>query len=386
MSQKVLKVGLIGGHKAFIAGPHQRAVFSSGTRKIVAGALHQDPETAMQAAADWPYPIQGFPDYQQMLEERPDLDFVVVATPNHCHAGQVEACLKVGKPVWCEKPFTMTVAEAQKLHQMAMRRRIPGGICHTYVGHWTSQFMRWVMKTGKLGKQRKGRAKYSQGWLADRAEDQGSQQAIWRVNPRLAGPSGCGGDIGTHAFMQMVYVADSLVDRILFANLTRFVPNRELDDDFFTYCVLKNGAVVEIAASQVEIGHKNDLGLEINCVEGGMVWRQEEPEAVTIFRKGKADLIYWRGQVPAHDDFLGDVPPELLDDLDWPGGHTEGLDNALRRLYRGFECDVRRFQAGRAPIHAGTKYIGFAGGVAHMKFIAAAVKCARAKKPVKIAA
>ena len=47
---------------------------------------------------------------------------------------------------------------------------------------------------------------YLQGWLATKLEATGQQQASWRVDPKRAGGSGCGGDIGTHALMQLRYV------------------------------------------------------------------------------------------------------------------------------------------------------------------------------------
>ena len=64
MSNRPLNVGLVGGGcGAFIAQPHQKAIFSDGTRRVVAAALHPNPEIAMSDAANWPYPIKGYPSY-----------------------------------------------------------------------------------------------------------------------------------------------------------------------------------------------------------------------------------------------------------------------------------------------------------------------------------
>ena len=52
-------VGLVGGGGgAFIVHPHQRAIHMDGTRKVVAAALHPDPEIATKEAQNWPYPIR----------------------------------------------------------------------------------------------------------------------------------------------------------------------------------------------------------------------------------------------------------------------------------------------------------------------------------------
>ena len=61
----------------------------------------------------------------------------------------------------------------------------------------TSRFSRFVVRSGLLGDIRWVDSYYIQGWLATKLESTGQTQAKWRVNPKLAGASGCGGDIGT---------------------------------------------------------------------------------------------------------------------------------------------------------------------------------------------
>jgi len=75
----------------------------------------------------------------------------------------------------------------------------------------------------------------------------------------MAGGSGCGGDIGTHALMQLRYVTGLDVEQ-LSAQLETFVEGRALDDHFTIYCKLSNGAKALVRATQIAIGHKKRSG------------------------------------------------------------------------------------------------------------------------------
>ena len=380
MSNKPLNVGLVGGGKgAFIVHPHQKAILMDGTRRIVAGALFPDPKVALEEAANWTYPIKGYGSYDEMIAANATapaaekLDYILIVTPNFVHYDPAMKAMKAGIAVFCEKPLCLNLKEAGELVRTSQKLGVPFGVAHTYIGHWTSR------QSGLLGEIRWVDSYYIQGWLATKLEATGQQQASWRVDPKRAGGSGCGGDIGTHALMQLRYVTGLEVAQVS-AQMETFVEGRQLDDHFTIYCKLSNGGKALVRASQICIGHKNDLGITISGTKGTLRWRQEDPECLTICLPDQPDRTYWRGAVAAGDGFLPKtLPADLLAESTLPAGHPEAFHDAFARLHRCFEADVRKWQAGKKFSSDGSKYANVEDGWSGIAFIETCVKSSKKK-------
>ncbi|MHB0954920.1 MAG: Gfo/Idh/MocA family protein [Pirellulaceae bacterium] len=72
------------------------------------------------------YPdARKYKDFRDMLDkEENNIDAVVVATPDHCHAVASIAAIKRGKHVYCEKPLTHTVYEARAVAEAAREYKV----------------------------------------------------------------------------------------------------------------------------------------------------------------------------------------------------------------------------------------------------------------------
>jgi predicted dehydrogenase len=77
--------------------------------------------------------VRGYENYEDLLAKEKDLQAVVIATPDFCHAPMTNTCLKAGLHVYCEKMMSNTIdgarsmvktmAETGKLLQIGHQRR-----------------------------------------------------------------------------------------------------------------------------------------------------------------------------------------------------------------------------------------------------------------------
>lgn len=74
-------------------------------------------ETRAKAAAAT-LETEAFTDYRKVLDIK-EIDYVTIATPEHWHSDMTIAAMDAGKAVYCEKPMTHTIPEAQAVWKKA---------------------------------------------------------------------------------------------------------------------------------------------------------------------------------------------------------------------------------------------------------------------------
>jgi predicted dehydrogenase len=288
---------------------------------------------------------------------------VTIVTPNNAHFAPARDFVKAGIPVLCEKPVTLAVSEAEELASLVAKKKVPFVLAHTYTGHPMMMYARELVQRGAIGGVRKVESWYRQGWLATALEKTGQKQAGWRTDPGRSGMSGCGGDIGTHAFIAATWVTGLEVTRVS-ARLNTFVEGRQLDDDFNAIAELSNGGTAVISATQIAVGYRNDNGFRVFGTTGSIEWRQEEAERLLV-KTGETDQFYFLG------NGFSFFPDSVKSYLRTPPGHNEDFFEALANLHTTMERTIRIERGEKVPQpfpHPGAKE-----GLAGMRFVAAAV-------------
>ncbi|MCM8756981.1 MAG: Gfo/Idh/MocA family oxidoreductase [Candidatus Omnitrophica bacterium] len=115
---KELKAAIIGS--GGISHYHIRGYLSAGV-KVVAVV---DPVIDRAKEVAHLYQIKDvYGSHQELLQTRPDLDLVSVATPNKFHAPVTIDCLNAGRHVFCEKPPGMNANEVLEMKKAAEKNR-----------------------------------------------------------------------------------------------------------------------------------------------------------------------------------------------------------------------------------------------------------------------
>lgn len=113
----------MGGHVgAFLGRPSCQviAVCDVESRRLEKFKTRVDEFYAQQSGQGSYNGCAVYRDYRELLA-RPDIDAVVIATPEHWHALNVVDAARAGKDIYCEKPLSHTIHEARAMVK-AVRR------------------------------------------------------------------------------------------------------------------------------------------------------------------------------------------------------------------------------------------------------------------------
>jgi predicted dehydrogenase len=374
-----LRMGIVGGGQgSFIGRVHVTAAVLDNRAVLVAGAFSSDPERSKASAADYDVPAsRAYGSYAEMFDKERALpageriDFVSIATPNHMHFPVAKAALAAGFHVVCDKPLTLTLAEAEELATLVAASNSVFVVTHNYTGYPLVRQAREMILAGELGEIQAIRAEYIQGWLRTRLESEGQKQAAWRTDPTKSGAAGAFGDIGTHAYNLGRYMTGLFPEKIS-ASLRVFVPGRPLDDYGHAVIRYENGGLGSVTASQISHGRENDLRIQIDGTLASLEWHQENPNQLLLRKNGHPHALYTRDPNAPFTNAMGRAACRL------PAGHPEAFFEAFANVYRGGFDAMAQALAGESFERTDTVYPNIHDGVEGMFFIEQSVASSKA--------
>lgn len=321
---------MIGGGEGSQIGPaHRLGAGLDDAFDFVAGALDHRPEQGREYGRQLGLESErSYGSWQDMLaaektHDKP-IDLVTVATPNSTHYEITKAFLEAGFHVLCEKPMTMTVAEAEDIVRTAEQHKVICAVNYGYTGYSLVRHMRAMIERGDLGRIRLINAEFAHGHHAD-AADADNPRVRWRYDPAQAGVSAQFADCGIHALHMAAFVSGQEVTK-LSADIVSCIESRELEDDAMVNFRMDGGTVGRLWTSSVAIGRQHGLGIQVFGEKGGLRWCQEQPNQLYWMPLNQRLQIIERGEsnLSAEADRTTRVTI----------GHAEGMPLAFANIYK----------------------------------------------------
>ena len=339
-------MGMVGGGQgAFIGGVHRIAATLDQQVEVVTGCFSRDPDntrvTGNQLYLD---PSRCYQTYEEMagaeakLPDDQRIDFVTIVTPNVSHFPIAKTFLEAGFHVVCDKPMTYSLDEAKQLCGLVEKTGLVFALTHNYTGHPLVRHARHLFRSNKMGTIRKVIVEYLQDFLMVQHEKLGQKQAAWRVDPAQAGMAGALGDVATHCVNLLEYVTGDPITELC-ADKSTFLPDRKLDEDANILLRFKGGGKGILTISQVATGEENALSLRVYASEGAILWAQENPNKLEVYRYGQPRQTLTRG----HGEYLSEATSSSTR---LPTGHPEGYFEAFATIYCGVVEAIRRYDDG----------------------------------------
>ncbi len=355
-----------GGPNSFIGPVHRIAAYMGEKYNLVGGVFDVDYQASLSWAKDLEIDesrtydsLQSFIQNEKSLPEDQRIEVVSILTPNFLHYEMAKELLQSGFHVICEKPITMTAAEAVELADLVKKNNVQFALTHTYTGYPMVRQMKSMIAEGLLGRLQKVDAQYYQGWINPVIHEKEKRATVWRLDPKKSGQSCCMGDIGVHAFNLIEYTTGLTIDSVL-SDLNRLYDDNPLDIDGTVLVRTKEGPKGVITSSQIATGEENNINVKVYGDKGGLSWEQEHPMYLKYMPEGEPAQILKPGNAYTSDF--------AMESTKIPPGHPEGLFDAMGNIYNGMAQAIRgeKYRDGAFPT--------VEDGVRGMKFIEAVLE------------
>ncbi|MDZ4821595.1 MAG: Gfo/Idh/MocA family oxidoreductase [Planctomycetota bacterium] len=282
-----VRVAIIGAGK--VSDYHHVPAIRLDNRCKLVAACDADAGLLEQRKKDWG--LTKITTDAEALCADPEVDAVIIATPNFTHREISVAAARHGKHIMCEKPLGLNAAEVAQMYTSARDNNVVHMTAFTYRFAPSMLYLRHLLKSGALGTPRHFRSQRFLDWP--------ETSWAWRQYQRLAGA----GDLFDMTIHRIDFAMDLLgplksvcgaVAR--FAERTQTVDGRtcepsDVDDWSSLIGEFESGATGVWEGTTLAKGyHRNGFGhewAEINGSEGSAVYRLHEPNAIMLGKTGE---------------------------------------------------------------------------------------------------
>jgi predicted dehydrogenase len=302
--------------------------------KVVA-LSRRDPQKAHEAARQYSIPYV-FGSTEELCR-CPEVDAVLVTTPDVRHCSDVLAAVRAGKPVLCEKPMAMNAEECRQMVEAARKAGVLLGVAQIFRFEESTARLRERIAAGDIGHPVFARAEFS--YLGT------GHARTWLYDPTIAA-GGPIADVGVHCIDALRYILQDDPRRVS-AQGHRDERSGGIEDAAILTLEFKRGTLATVLVS-TRVQYRTPLEFIGNRgilrADDGLT--VDQPVSVEWWREGKLVATEWASNQLAYARQVDAFASAIEGSQPFPVPGEEGwqnqiiLDAAYRSLSSGKAEDV----------------------------------------------
>ena len=347
---KHIRIGLVGA--GFMGKTHLWSVrnlpFFYRTAELdctaeVAAVCASTPERGEGFAREYGIP-RAVASPEELISD-PEIDVIDICTPNPLHFEVARSAILAGKAVLCEKPLTVTFAEAEELVRLAEERSV---VCGTV---FNNRFLAPVMRArqfideGKLGRILSFEFTYKHNSCIDP-----DRRVGWKQTAEAGG--GTWYDLGPHVLDLCHYLCGELsfvLGKSQIAYPTHLkadgsVWETDADEAFYVICGTKEGAMGTVTVSKLTQGANDELSFSVNGERGSLSFSLMDPNFLNFYDATAVGAPMGGVRGYTRIECVGRYPspasgfPAIKAPQGWLRGHIGCMASYLSAVANGVAC------------------------------------------------
>lgn len=213
-------------------------------------------------------------DWHDVVND-PQVDLVVIATPNFTHKDIAIAAANAGKHILCEKPMANTLEDGKAMVEAVEKAGVKSMVDFIYTKCPANILAKELMEDGKLGEFVTFRGEFDCSYCADP-----STPATWRQLAATAG-SGALGDLTAHVVSLSDMIVGKEIVEVFAAWDTPYTerpdrsdPSRtvkiDTDDQIYVIVKYEDGRIGTMSSSRISVARPVSLAYEIQGSKGSV--------------------------------------------------------------------------------------------------------------------
>ena len=248
------------------------------------------------------YGFKSATDNWQDVISHPDIQAVIIASPQHTHKDIALAAFEAKKHVFCEKPLGASLEDATIMTEAAHASNLVHMTGFNYIRTPATQYIRKLIQQKVIGDIIWFRGEHTEDFYADP-----ELPANWRAEDRASGTMG---DLAPHMINAALALCGPVSEVMAdIETVHNHRPGGQVVNDDQAHCMVRfeRGCMGHLFFSRVSHGRKMGYCYEITGTKGAIRFDQEDQNCFWLYKAEGDEAMRGFTRIltgPSHPDYL----------------------------------------------------------------------------------